>query len=232
MWTSSASSSTPIPSRSTFPKPLDGPALTADDTVDRRELLADWLTSPRNPFFAKAIVNRMWRNFMGRGLVEPVDDFRITNPATNEPLLDALAKDFIAHSYDLHHLIRTITASRAYQLSGVPTEYNRDDKMAYSRHYSRRLTAEQLLDSIAQATGVEEKFTSFVSRHARRPVAGARDRIVLPRSLRPPQPPVDLRAEATADAQPGAAPDQRRHDPEENHRQPRRISENEKPSGG
>src|SRR2546426_3879031 len=143
------------------PKPLDGPALAPDDTVDRRELLADWLTSPKNPFFSKAIVNRMWRNFMGRGLVEPVDDFRVTNPATNEPLLDALAADFIAHKYDLHHLIRTITASRAYQLSGIPTRYNRDDKMAYSRHYSRRLTAEQLLDSIAQATGVDGKFTSL-----------------------------------------------------------------------
>jgi hypothetical protein len=143
------------------PKPLDGPALAPGDTVDRREILADWLTSPKNPFFAKAIVNRMWRNFMGRGMVEPVDDFRITNPATNEPLLDALAKDFTAHGYDLHQLIRAITASRSYQLSGVPTESNRDDKMAYSRHYSRRLTAEQLLDSIAEATGVEEKFTSL-----------------------------------------------------------------------
>src|SRR3989454_4160036 len=151
----------PDTKRLSLPKPLDGPALAPDHRVDRRELLADWLTSPRNPFFAKAIVNRMWRNFMGRGLVEPVDDFRITNPSTNEPLLDALAKDFSAHGYDLHQLIRTITASRSYQLSGVPTESNRDDKMAYSRHYSRRLTAEQLLDSIAEATGVEEKFTSL-----------------------------------------------------------------------
>jgi len=142
-------------------KPLDGREIAPDDTVDRRELLADWLTSPKNPFFAKAIANRMWRNFMGRGMVEPVDDFRLTNPATNEPLLEALAKDFIAHGYDLHHLIRTIAASRTYQLSGAPTKYNRSDKMAYSRHYTRRLTAEQLLDSIAQATGVEEKFTSL-----------------------------------------------------------------------
>jgi hypothetical protein len=144
-----------------LPKALDGPVIAADDTVDRRELLAAWLTSPNNPYFARAIVNRMWRNFMGRGMVEPVDDFRITNPPTNEPLLDALAKDFAAHGYDLHHLIRTITASRAYQLSGVPAKFNRGDKMAYSRHYSRRLTAEQLLDSIAQATGVEEQFTSL-----------------------------------------------------------------------
>ncbi|MBI1786708.1 MAG: DUF1553 domain-containing protein [Acidobacteria bacterium] len=144
-----------------LPKPLAGPVLEPSEDTDRRELLADWLTSPRNPFFAKAIVNRMWRNFMGRGLVEPVDDFRDTNPSTNDPLLDALAQDFIAHRYDLHHLIRTITASRAYQLSSVPTEANRDDKMAFSRYYPRRLTAEQLLDSISLATGVEERYTSL-----------------------------------------------------------------------
>jgi len=144
-----------------WPKALDGPVLAVTNEVDRRELLADWITSPTNPFFAKAIVNRMWRNFMGRGLVEPVDDFRITNPATNGPMLDALAKDFVDHGYDLHQLIRRITASRAYQLSSRPNEANRDDKMAYSRHYSRRLTAEQLLDSVSQATGVPERFTSL-----------------------------------------------------------------------
>ena len=144
-----------------WPKALDGPVIAATNEVDRRELLADWITSPANPFFARAIVNRMWRNFMGRGLVEPVDDFRITNPATNEPLLDALAKDFVDHGYDLHQLIRRITASRAYQLSSKPNGANRDDKMAYSRHYSRRLTAEQLLDSVSQATGVPERYTSL-----------------------------------------------------------------------
>ncbi len=144
-----------------LPKPLDGREIAPDETTDRRESLADWMTAPSNPFFAKAIVNRMWRNFMGRGLVEPVDDFRVTNPSTNDPLLADLARDFVEHGYDLHHLIRTITASRAYQLSGEANEHNRDDKMAYSRHYSRRLTAEQLLDSIAQATGVPEDFRSL-----------------------------------------------------------------------
>jgi hypothetical protein len=103
----------------------------------------------------------MWRNFMGRGLVEPVDDFRITNPATNEPLVNELAKDFAAHGYDLHQLIRRITASRAYQFSSKPNAANRDDKMAYSRHYSRRLTAEQLLDSVSQATDVPEQYRSL-----------------------------------------------------------------------
>jgi uncharacterized protein DUF1549/uncharacterized protein DUF1553/Big-like domain-containing protein len=144
-----------------LPKPLDGREMTSEGMQDRREMLADWLTSPKNPFFAKAIVNRMWRNFMGRGLVEPVDDFRVTNPATNEPLLNALAQDFVEHGYDLHQLIRRITASGAYQLSARPNPANRDDKMAYSRHYSRRLTAEQLLDSMAQATGVPEEFRSL-----------------------------------------------------------------------
>ncbi len=144
-----------------WPKALDGPVLASHDEVDRREQLADWITSPQNPFFAKALVNRMWRNFMGRGLVEPVDDFRVTNPATNGPLLDALAKDFVEHGYDLHQLIRRITASRAYQLSAKPNDANRDDKMAYSRHYSRRLTAEQMLDSISQATSVPEQYTSL-----------------------------------------------------------------------
>lgn len=144
-----------------LPKPLGQPVLAASGEVDRRELLADWITSPSNPYFAKAIVNRMWRNFMGRGLVEPVDDFRETNPPTNGPLLDALAKDFVEHGYDLHQLIRRITSSRAYQLSSKPNDANRDDKMAYSRHYSRRLTAEQLLDSISQATGVPEEYKSL-----------------------------------------------------------------------
>ena len=144
-----------------LPKPLDGPVTPSGEWEDRRELLADWLTSPRNPFFAKALVNRMWRNFMGRGLVEPVDDFRVTNPPSHEPLLEALAADFVEHGHDLRHLIRRITSSRAYQLSSIPVEGNQDDTMAHSRSYPRRLTAEQLLDSIAQATGVPEKFRSL-----------------------------------------------------------------------
>jgi uncharacterized protein DUF1549/uncharacterized protein DUF1553 len=144
-----------------LPKALDGPAIEPKAGTDYREMLADWMTSPSNPFFSRAIVNRMWRNFMGRGLVEPVDDFRVTNPPTNEPLLNALAKDFVEHSYDLHHLIRVITASKAYQLSSVASEANRDDRMAYSRYFPRRLTAEQLADSISLATGVPEHYNSL-----------------------------------------------------------------------
>ena len=142
-------------------KALGGPYLQDGDFVDRREQLADWLTSPENPFFARSIVNRMWHNFFGRGFVEPVDDFRTTNPPTNEPLLDELARDFAAHGFDLHHLIRRMTASRTYQSSAVPVPGNQEDKMAYSRYYPKRLGAEPLMDSIALATGSADEFVSL-----------------------------------------------------------------------
>ena len=149
-----------------WPKPLGGPvmaipAMENGEYVDRREALARWLTSSENPYFARAIVNRMWRNFMGRGFVEPVDDFRVTNPPTNEPLLEELARDFTAHGYDLHHLIRRITASSTYQLSSAPNRWNKVDTMAYSRYYPKRLSAEQLLDSVSLATGVPEEYKSL-----------------------------------------------------------------------
>ena len=145
------------------PKPLDGPVMLSGPFQDRRRMLADWMTSPANPFFAKAIVNRMWRNFMGRGLVEPVDDFRDTNPPTNDGLLKALADDFSKHGYNLHHLIRRITASKTYQLSSVPNDGNKEDTSTYARYYPRRLIAEQVLDSVSLATGVPEKFASMYS---------------------------------------------------------------------
>jgi hypothetical protein len=152
----------PDTKKSYLPKPLDGPYMEpTDEWTDRREVLVNWMTSPKNPFFARAIVNRMWRNFMGRGLVEPVDDFRATNPPTNPQLLDALAADFIEHGYDLHQLIRRITASKAYQRSSEPVPGNKEDKMLYARFYPRRLMAEQLLDSISEATGVDEQYRSL-----------------------------------------------------------------------
>src|SRR5213075_1752232 len=134
-----------------LPKPLDGPYMPSKELTDRRELLANWMTAKENPWFARAIANRMWRNFIGRGFVEPIDDFRVTNPPTNEPLLAALAKDFADHNFDLHHLIRRITASSAYQLSSVPNKSNKQDTMAYSRYYPKRLSAEPLLDSLSLA---------------------------------------------------------------------------------
>ncbi len=144
-----------------LPKALDGPQLATTGLTDRRELLAEWVTAKDNPYFARAMVNRMWRMFFGRGFVEPVDDFRVTNPPSNEPLLEALARDFAAHNFDLHHLIRTITLSSAYQLSSVPVAGNKQDTMAYSRYYPKRLSAEPLLDSISLATAVPEKFLAM-----------------------------------------------------------------------
>jgi hypothetical protein len=144
-----------------LPKALDGPQLAPEGLTDRRELLAAWITAKDNPYFARAMVNRMWRLFFGRGFVEPVDDFRVTNPPSNEPLLDALARDFAAHNFDLHHLIKTITLSSAYQLSSVPVPGNKQDTMAYSRYYPKRLSAEPLLDAISLATAVPESFRAM-----------------------------------------------------------------------
>jgi len=140
------------------PRPLGGTLLEIAPGDDRREHFARWMTAAENPYFAPAIVNRMWSLLMGRGLVEPVDDFRVTNPATNEPLLDALAKDFVAHGYDLKHLIRAITASAAYQRSSVATPNNAKDTSNYSRYYVKRLVAEVLLDGLGRVTGVPEAF--------------------------------------------------------------------------
>ena len=139
-------------------KPLGGPVLAPTEGEDRREALARWMTAPENPFFARTAVNRVWGLLFGRGLVEPVDDFRLTNPATNEPLLDALAKDFVAHRYDLKHLFRTLVNSATYQRSSTATKNNARDTQNYARYYPRRLPAETLLDAIGQATGVPEVF--------------------------------------------------------------------------
>ena len=125
---------------------------------DRRVLFADWLTDPKNEWFARNIANRTWADFTGRGLVEPVDDARLTNPPTNPELLDALADHFVKSGFDLHELIRTIAASRTYQLSTEPTELNQRDEQNYSRALLKKLNAEVLFDMICQVTGVGEKF--------------------------------------------------------------------------
>lgn len=134
-------------------KPLEIPA-----EEDPRHALADWMSDPSNPFFAKALVNRYWKHFFSRGLVDPEDDMRVTNPACNPQLLDALAQDFVAHGYDLKHLIRTICNSQTYQLSAEPNEWNRDDKQNFSRYYPKRLNAEVLLDAINQVTHTSTNF--------------------------------------------------------------------------
>ncbi|MCZ2343100.1 MAG: DUF1553 domain-containing protein, partial [Bacteroidales bacterium] len=140
------------------PKPFDGP--TMEDEFDRRQKLADWITAPDNPFFARNIVNRFWGYLMGRGLVEPLDDMRATNPASNPELLDALAKDFVQHKFDQKHLMRMIFNSRAYQLSSQVTPGNAADgaNTHFSRYTIKRLTAEQLADALDYATATREKY--------------------------------------------------------------------------
>jgi hypothetical protein len=140
------------------PKLLDGPVLTVAPEEDPRQKLVDWMVRPDNPFFAKALVNRMWSYLMGRGLVDPVDDMRATNPPSNPELLDALAKDFVAHKYDVKHLLRTICNSRTYQLSSAPNDHNRQDRQNHARYYARRLMAEVLLDAVDQACGTRTAF--------------------------------------------------------------------------
>ena len=146
----------PVSEQVMKPKAPDGPSEAIEAERDPRQLLAAWMTRADNPFFAKAAVNRVWGELMGRGLVHPVDDFRISNPATNDALLDALAKDFVQHGYDLKHAIRTIMRSRAYQLSSVPAAGNARDTKNHSRWYRKRPSAEVLLDAVSDVTGVPE----------------------------------------------------------------------------
>jgi hypothetical protein len=140
--------------------PMRGEAEIPDDE-DRRQAFAEWLTQPDNPFFARVAVNRMWGHLMGRGIVEPVDDFRDSNPPANAPLLDALAADFAGHGFDWKHSLRTILNSRTYQLSSRKNAFNAQDAK-YASHANTRLqSAEQLLDSICSVTGVAEKYAGL-----------------------------------------------------------------------
>jgi hypothetical protein len=141
------------------PTPLDGKPLPAGK--DRRSYFAEWLTAPENPYFAKALVNRVWRNFLGRGLVEAEDDLRQTNPPSNSELFDALAKDFIAHKHDVKHLIRTIMNSAAYQRASAPLPANKADDRYYSHYLIRRLPAEVVLDAYSAVTKVPTAFTKL-----------------------------------------------------------------------
>lgn len=143
------------------PKGLGGAVVEVAAVDDPRVKLADWMTDPANPYFARALVNRYWAHFFGRGLCEPIDDLRVTNPPTNPELLDALASEFIKNHYDLKQLIRTITASRIYGLSSIPNESNARDRQSFARHYPRRMPAEVLLDAIAQLTDVPTSFNGL-----------------------------------------------------------------------
>ena len=138
--------------------PLDGEPMTLTAEDDPRQALADWMTSPENPFFAKAVANRYWAHFFGRGIVDPLDDMRVTNPPTNPELLDALSKTLVDSDFSLKTLVKTICKSRTYQLSAVPNEWNRHDKQAYARYYPKRLPAEVLLDAVDQVTASPTNF--------------------------------------------------------------------------
>jgi hypothetical protein len=131
--------------------------------ADRREVFAEWLTSPENPFFAKASVNRIWGQLMGRGIVEPVDDFRDSNPASNATLLEKLAAEFAKNSFSRKWAVKTIMKSRTYQLSSRKNQFNQNDEIYFSHANTRLLSAEQLLDAICAVTGVPEAFPGVPS---------------------------------------------------------------------
>jgi hypothetical protein len=143
------------------PRPLEGKPLSMDDESDRRQALAEWLTSAQNPYFTRSIVNRIWANFYGVGLVEAVDDLRVTNPASNEELLSGAAKFLADNKYDLKALMRLILQSETYQRSSHSLPENMGDTRFYSRYYPRRLMAEVLLDTLSQATGAPTQFKGY-----------------------------------------------------------------------
>jgi len=143
------------------PKPLAGESLKIPAEQDPREILAGWMTSPDNPYFAKVMASRMWTELMGTGLVEPVDDIRATNPASNEPLLDYLAQDFRHSGYNIKHLIRRIMTSHVAGLSSQPTGRNLSDTRNFSRYYRQRLRAEVLLDAVNDCLDTEEEFPAM-----------------------------------------------------------------------
>ena len=147
----------PVTETVMVPRAPDGTTFQeGEKDKDPRETLAEWITSPDNPYFARAMVNRIWAELFGKGLVDPVDDFRESNPPVNEPLLDWLAEDFIEHGFDQKHTIATIVKSRLYQQSSQPNEYNAADTRNFSRSYRRRLPAEVLLDALSSITGKPE----------------------------------------------------------------------------
>jgi hypothetical protein len=143
------------------PRPLFGSAPALEGVEDPRVALAAWMTSPENPYFAKTIANRVWADLMGRGLVEPVDDLRATNPPSNPELLDVLANELRSHGFDLKQLVRFIASSYVYGLSSLPNERNAADQRSFSRHYRQRLRAEVLFDTLCQVTGHEPEFDAM-----------------------------------------------------------------------
>ena len=138
-----------------------GAAGSIQPDQDRREALVAWLTSKENPYFAQSMANRVWSYFFGRGIINPVDDIRGSNPPSNGPLLDALTEEFVQNGFDVRKLMRTICQSRAYQSSILPNKWNMDDQINFSHAIPRRLSAEQLLDAVAVSTGTKSSFAGL-----------------------------------------------------------------------
>jgi hypothetical protein len=151
----------PVTGQQIEPKYLDGAVAKFTAEEDPRHALVDWMAKPENPFFSKVMVNRLWGHFFGRGLVHEVDDLRETNPPSNPELLEALAKEFRDHKFDVKHMIRLMVQSRVYQLSSDPTDDNRKDQQNFARFYARRLPAEVAHDAVEQATGFKTNFSNM-----------------------------------------------------------------------
>src|SRR5262249_36161692 len=167
-------SSRPIPSKGKpaikgmpIARTLGGPAIKFEAGKDPRETLFAWMRRPDNPFFARSFVNRVWGHYFGIGIVHPVDDFSLANPASNDKLLDALAHDFVKSGYDIRKLERTILLSRTYQLSSVTNATNRFDTNNYSHSYVRPMMAEVVVDVINDALGTKESFKTEAPEGAR-----------------------------------------------------------------
>ena len=154
-------------------KALGGPEIKLAKGKDARIDLFNWMRTPDNPFFARVLVNRIWAHYMGVGLVHPVDDFSLGNPPSNEILLDALAKDFVAHNYDFRYMERVVVLSRTYQMSAKVNETNKLDKVNYAHSYIRPMMAEAVVDVLNSALGVNEKFGAEVKAGAKSVEVGA-----------------------------------------------------------
>lgn len=153
----------PLTGKTPEPKFLNGEIAVFTPEEDPRHALVDWMAKPENPYFAKALVNRLWGHFYGRGLVHEVDDMRETNPPSNPELLDALANDFIDHKFDMKHMCRVMLNSHVYQLSSAPTEHNQNDRQNFARYYGRRVISEVFLDAVDQATGSKTRFSGVAN---------------------------------------------------------------------
>ncbi len=143
------------------PRPLDSEVLEVDPERDTRHQLVDWMTKPANPFLAPSVANRYWSFFFTKGLVDPVDDFRVSNPPSNPELLNALANDLVRYGWSLKRLCRVLTTSEAYRLSSDPIPANQEDRQSFARHYPKRMPAEVFLDAVCQVTGSPANFNGL-----------------------------------------------------------------------